>query len=68
MTRLLGANCALAVSFGAEAGQFQQAGLSTVICGPGSIAQAHQPDEFITLEQLAAGARFVRGLIEHASR
>ena len=47
-----------------EAGHFQGRGLSTVICGPGSIAQAHQPDEFITEAQLAAGAAFVHRLID----
>ncbi|QNA87159.1 acetylornithine deacetylase [Sphingomonas sp. So64.6b] len=52
-----------AVSYGAEAGQFQQAGLSTVICGPGSITQAHRPDEFIELSQMEAGARFISRLV-----
>ena len=66
--QLTGDNQTRAVSFAAEAGQFQASGLSTVICGPGSIAQAHQPNEFITVEQLAAGTRFIRGLIAHASR
>lgn len=42
------------VSFGTEAGLFQKAGISTVVCGPGSIAQAHKPDEFISLAQLDA--------------
>jgi acetylornithine deacetylase len=42
------------VAFGTEAGLFQAAGMSAVICGPGSIAQAHKPDEFIALDQLAA--------------
>lgn len=42
----------IAASFGAEAGQFQQAGFSTVICGPGSIDQAHQPDEFIAISEI----------------
>jgi len=42
------------VSFGTEAGLFQEAGISSVICGPGSIAQAHKPDEFIEIGQLAA--------------
>jgi len=41
------------VSFGTEASQFQQAGIPTVICGPGSIHQAHKPNEFVTLEQIA---------------
>ncbi|UPT64812.1 MAG: acetylornithine deacetylase [Hyphomonadaceae bacterium JAD_PAG50586_4] len=42
----------IAGSFGAEAGQFQQAGFSTVICGPGSIDQAHQADEFIEISEI----------------
>ncbi len=42
------------VSFGTEAGLFQAAGISSIICGPGSIAQAHKPDEFIEIGQLAA--------------
>ncbi len=53
-----------AVPYSAEAGQFQQAGLSTVLCGPGSIAQAHRADEFIELRQIEAGARFVGRLVE----
>ena len=47
------------VAYAAEGGQFQRAGFPTVICGPGSIEQAHQPDEWIALDQLAAGARFM---------
>jgi acetylornithine deacetylase len=53
------------VSYQTEAGHFQARDLATVICGPGDIAQAHQPDEFITLEQLEAGTGFVRRLIRH---
>ncbi|MEX2455479.1 MAG: acetylornithine deacetylase [Rhodospirillaceae bacterium] len=41
------------VSFGTEAGLFSAGGIPTVVCGPGSIAQAHKPDEFVTLEQVA---------------
>ena len=52
-----------AVPYSAEAGQFQRAGLSTVICGPGSIVQAHRADEFIEVSQMAAGARFVNKLV-----
>ena len=37
--------------------------MPSVVCGPGSIAQAHQPDEFVSLAQLAACERFVRGLL-----
>ena len=65
---LTGDNVTRAVSFAAEAGQFQREGLSTVICGPGSISQAHQPDEFITVEQVAAGTRFLHDLVTHLAR
>lgn len=51
-----------AVAYATEAGQFQRVGLPTVICGPGSIRQAHQPDEYIEIEQLAAGTRFMQAL------
>lgn len=51
-----------AVAYATEAGQFQQAGLQAVICGPGSIEQAHRADEFISLEQLTRGARFMQTL------
>jgi acetylornithine deacetylase len=54
------------VAFAAEAGQFQQAGFSTVICGPGSIEQAHQPDEYVERSQMERGAGFMRRLIEWA--
>ena len=55
------------VSFAAEGGQFQEAGFSTVMCGPGSIAQAHQPDEFVERAQMERGASFMRRLIEWAA-
>ncbi len=55
-------NATIAVPYGTEAGHFQNAGLATVVCGPGSINQAHQPDEYITLEALDAGADFMRRL------
>jgi acetylornithine deacetylase len=64
---LTGANGRRSVSYAAEAGQFQQAGFSTVICGPGSIDQAHQPNEFITISQVEEGTRFMRNLIRHLS-
>lgn len=56
------------VAFGTEAGLFQRAGMSTVVCGPGSIAQAHQADEFVSLEQLARCEVFVRGLMTDGAR
>lgn len=49
---LVGANGADVVPFGTEAGLFQQMGMSVVVCGPGSIEQAHKPDEFVSLDQL----------------
>lgn len=55
---------ALAVSYAAEAGQFAEAGFATVLCGPGSIEQAHQPDEWIALDQIAKGAAFMERLAE----
>ncbi len=68
LARLLtGDNAPSAASYAAEAGLFQRAGLSAVICGPGSILQAHQPDEWITLDQVEEGARFMRRLIAHLS-
>lgn len=62
-----GRNATEVVSYCAEAGQFQEAGFSTVICGPGSIDQAHQPDEFIARDQIEAGTAFIRKLIERLS-
>jgi len=56
---LTGDNGRHVVSYQTEAGHFQDRGLSTVICGPGSIAQAHQPDEFISVSELDAGAAFI---------
>jgi acetylornithine deacetylase len=50
------------VAFGTEAGIFKNAGIPTVVCGPGSITQAHQPDEYVTLDQLARCEQFLRGL------
>jgi acetylornithine deacetylase len=60
---LTGDNGRSLASYAAEAGMFQRAGLPVVLCGPGSIAQAHQPDEWIAKSQLAAGARFMERLI-----
>lgn len=53
--------------FGTEAGYFQQAGIPAVVCGPGSIAQAHQPDEWIGLDQVAAADAFLARVGQWAS-
>ena len=55
------------VAYVAEAGQFQEAGFSTVLCGPGSIDQAHQPNEFISINQMEQGEQFLRKLIQRLS-
>jgi acetylornithine deacetylase len=60
-----GANAPRTVAYGAEAGIFQQeAGIPTLICGPGDIAQAHRPDEFVTEAQLEACGRFILTMAE----
>ena len=62
---LAGQNSHSKVAFGTEAGLFQRdAGVPCVVCGPGSIAQAHKPDEFISLDQMAAGHAFMARLMD----
>jgi acetylornithine deacetylase len=64
LARLItGDNAGHVVSYGTEAGQFQAAGYSAVVCGPGDIAQAHQPNEFIDVAQFEAGHQFMRDLL-----
>ncbi|HTH17634.1 MAG TPA: acetylornithine deacetylase [Magnetospirillum sp.] len=65
--QLSGNNDTAKVSFTTEAGLFHEAGISTVVCGPGNILQAHKPDEFITLDQLAEGEAFLRRLLDRMS-
>lgn len=62
--QLTGDNSPRVVAYGTEGGQFQEAGFSTVVCGPGSIEQAHQPDEFVAIEQLDACDAFLAKLRE----
>jgi acetylornithine deacetylase len=64
---LTGDNDVRAVSYAAEAGLFQHAGIPAVLCGPGSIEQAHQPDEWIAHDQIEEGAAFMRRLIARLS-
>lgn len=56
------------VAFGTEAGLFQAAGIPTIICGPGNIDQAHKPDEFVALDQVALCEDFLRRLVERFAR
>jgi acetylornithine deacetylase len=65
--RLASSNRTIAVSFATEAGHFQAAGLPTVVCGPGSIDQAHKPDEFVDEAQLIACLEFLERLAEELS-
>lgn len=60
---LTGDNTTGVVSYGTEAGQFQEAGYSAVICGPGDIAQAHQVDEWLSVREFEAGFAFMQRLI-----
>ena len=66
--RLAGRNDHAKVAYGTEAGLFvETAGIPTVVCGPGSIAQAHRADEFVEDEQLAQCEAFIRRLIRHCA-
>ncbi len=62
--QLTGANSAGYVSYGTEGGLYEAAGIPTIVCGPGAIAQAHQPDEWIAQEQLDACDAFIRRLAD----
>jgi len=61
--QITGDNGTHKVSYATEAGHFQAAGYSAVVCGPGDIAQAHQPNEFIEISEMQAGERFMTRLI-----
>ncbi len=61
--KLARSNRTIAVAYATEAGQFQRGGISSVVCGPGSIDQAHQPDEFIDIAELEACIGFMRRLM-----
>ncbi|NQY39869.1 MAG: acetylornithine deacetylase [Henriciella sp.] len=62
---LTGDNALRAVAYATEAGQFHQAGMAAVICGPGSIDQAHKPNEFVDKAQLTQGVKVFNDLIAH---
>lgn len=61
---ITGDNDTTYVPYGTEAGQFQDAGMSVVVCGPGSIDQAHQPNEFIEIDQVHQCEAFLRKVID----
>jgi len=66
---LAGRNDHAKVAFGTEAGLFQtRIDIPTVACGPGDIAQAHKPNEFITLEQIAKGEDFMQRLMDEVCK
>ncbi|WP_297681591.1 hypothetical protein [uncultured Candidatus Pelagibacter sp.] len=62
ISSLTGDNSRQVVSFGTEAGLFQEIGISTVVCGPGSIEQAHKIDEFIVLNELKKCLNLLDGI------
>ena len=62
-----GGNATAKVAFGTEAGLFDQAGIPTIICGPGSIEQAHKPNEFVAIDQVAQCETFLRRLVERVA-
>jgi len=66
--QITGDNGEHVVSYGTEAGQFQERDYSVVICGPGSIEQAHQPNEFIEVAQFKAGAAFLERMLDTMGR
>ena len=68
VAELTGSNTREVVSFGTEAGLFQTRGISTVICGPGSIGQAHKADEFVAVEQLGQCLEMIQRLVAKLER
>lgn len=62
---LTGVEPLAAVSYGTEAGLFQQAGVDAIICGPGDISRAHKPNEYILMDELAACQTMINALVDH---
>ncbi|KRF40073.1 acetylornithine deacetylase [Terrabacter sp. Soil811] len=67
VTRVGGEASTEKVAYGTEAGLFQRAGIPTVVCGPGDIAQAHAPDEFVAIEQIERCDTLLANLLSHLS-
>lgn len=65
LSELTGANSADVVPFGTEAGIFQQLGMDVVVCGPGSIEQAHKADEFLSVDQLSNCLKLLQKIDQH---
>ena len=68
VARLTGANDCDVVAFGTEAGLFQEFGMSAIVCGPGSIEQAHKPNEYVALSELEKCLSMLEGLAATLSR
>ena len=66
--QLTGQNQMMGVSFGTEAGMYSEAGIPSVVYGPGYIDQAHKPNEYISITQLEECSRFIRKLAKWASK
>ena len=67
MMALAGTNRTFAVSYATEAGIFREAGIPAVVCGPGDIAQAHRPNEFVAVAQIEACVAFLRRVLDHVA-
>ncbi|MCW1248141.1 M20/M25/M40 family metallo-hydrolase, partial [Pseudomonas sp. SAICEU22] len=65
VARLCGSDAFGTVAFGTEGGLFHQAGIPSVVCGPGSMDQGHKPDEYVSVEQMAACDRLMDRLAIH---
>lgn len=68
MRALTGDNQVRVAAFATEAGQFQKAGFPAVICGPGSVEQAHQPNEFVAVSEIEKGLQLFARFIETLRR
>ncbi|OIQ40595.1 MAG: acetylornithine deacetylase (ArgE) [Bacteroidetes bacterium MedPE-SWsnd-G1] len=62
--RISKSNAIQTVAYASEAGHFQEGGYESIICGPGSIAQAHRANEFVSLEQLNSGVQMIQNLVK----
>ena len=65
---LTGQNSGSVVPYGTEGGQYQEAGISTIVCGPGSIDQAHKANEFIKLTEIDKGVEFISKVIDFQTK